>query len=213
MPTDTLLTATRTHLKLEPQHSVIIEPIQKGASGRTIVRIKPEGFDTYIGIHYTLERADNSNYLPVANFLKSAKLNVPDVLYDNTTRRCALVQDLGDNDLLSIKDGPWEAKEAVYKQVFQMLDKLFYTRAPKDLEFQPPFDAELYTWEQDYFFDFFAEAYCGMSSSETVPLREQPALKKMADSLGASARNLVHRDLQSQNILVQEGKAFLIDFQ
>ena len=213
MPTDTLLTATRAHLKLEPSHSVIIEPIVKGGSGRTIVRIKPEGFPTYIGIYYTLERADNANYLPVSIFLKNAKLNVPEVLYDNTGRRCALIEDLGDVDLLSLKDQAWEVREPIYRSAFQQLDKLFYTRAPKDLEFQPPFDPELYTWEQDYFFDNFAESLLGMSPADTAPLRSDPALVKMATSLGASARHLVHRDFQSQNIIVKDNKAFLIDFQ
>ncbi|MFC4991400.1 aminoglycoside phosphotransferase family protein [Rubritalea tangerina] len=213
MPTDTLLTATRTHLELEPTHSVIIEPIVKGGSGRTIVRIKPEGHPTYIGIYYTLERADNANYLPVSKFLKKAKLNVPEVLYDNTGRRCALIEDLGEVDLLSLKDQPWDVREPIYRSALAQLDKLFYTRAPKDLDFQPPFDPELYQWEQDYFFDNFAEIHLGMSSGETEKLRTHPALKKMTESLGASARNLVHRDFQSQNIIVKDDKAFLIDFQ
>lgn len=213
MPTDTLLTATRTHLQLQPTHKVVIEPIVKGGSGRTIVRIKPEGFPTYIGIYYTLERADNANYLPVSQFLKKAKLNVPEVLYDNTGRRCALIEDLGDVDLLSLRDATWEVREPVYRSAFAQLDKLFYTRAPKDLEFQPPFDPGLYRWEQDYFFDNFAEIHLGMSSGETAKLRNHPALQHMADSLGASARHLVHRDFQSQNIIVKDSKAYLIDFQ
>lgn len=213
MPTDTLLTATRAHLDLQPTHSVIIEPIVKGGSGRTIVRIKPEGFPTYIGIYYTLERADNANYLPVSKFLKQAKLNVPEVLYDNIGRRCALVEDLGEVDLHSLKSEPWEVREPIYRSAFAQLDKLFYTRAPKDLEFQPPFDPELYRWEQDYFFDNLAEIHLGMSHGETKNLRSHPALQAMAESLGASARHLVHRDFQSQNIIVKDGNAYLIDFQ
>ena len=55
MPADTLLTAVRNYLKLGPTHSCIMEPITKGASGRTIIRLKPEGYPTYIGIHYTLD--------------------------------------------------------------------------------------------------------------------------------------------------------------
>lgn len=213
MATDTLLTATKNHLKLEPLHKVIIEPIKKGASGRTIVRIKPEGHHTYIGIHYTMERADNANYLPVGAFLTKAKLNVPEVLYDNTTRQCALVEDLGDKDLLSLKQEAFSIREPYYRSLFKQLDKLFYTRPPKDLEFQPPFDTDMYLWEQDYFFDFFAEAYLGMSASETAPLRSHLALTEMAQQLGASARNLVHRDLQSQNVLIHDEQAYLIDFQ
>ena len=213
MPANTLLTAISAHLDLEPTHSVIIEPITKGASGRTIIRLKPEGFPTYIGIHYTLERADNSNFLPVAEFLTKAKLNVPHVLYDNVGRCCALVEDLGDQDLLSMRDEPWEVREPIYRSTFQQLDKLFYTRPPKDLEFQPAFDSHMYVWEQDYFYDYLAEMYLGMSSGETKALRDAPILKKMAEALGASSRHLVHRDFQSQNIIVKEGKAYLIDFQ
>ena len=55
MAADTLLTAVRAHLNLDPDHSVILEPIKRGASGRTIVRLKAEGHPTFIGIHYTLD--------------------------------------------------------------------------------------------------------------------------------------------------------------
>ncbi len=213
MPANTLLTAIRAHLKLDPMHSVVIEPITKGASGRTIIRLKPENHPTYIGIHYTMERADNSNYLPVAEFLTNAKFNVPHVLYDNTARCCALVEDLGDNDLHAMRNEPWEVREPIYRSTFQQLDKLFYSRPPKDLEFQPPFDPEMYVWEQDYFYDNLAEIHLGMSAGETQPLRDHPALKQMADGLGASARHLVHRDFQSQNIIVKDNTAYLIDFQ
>ena len=70
MPADTLLTAVRAHLDLAPTHRVLMEPIQKGASGRTIIRISPDDYPSFIGIHYTLERSDNANFLPVAEFLK-----------------------------------------------------------------------------------------------------------------------------------------------
>ncbi|MBK1791166.1 phosphotransferase [Persicirhabdus sediminis] len=213
MPTDTLLTAVRHHLDLSPTHTCVIEPITKGASGRTIVRLKPEGFPTYIGVHYTLDRADNANYLPIAEMLRKSGFNVPEVIYDNPTRRVALVEDLGDADLLSLKDEPWEVREPIYRSAMQQLDKLFYTRVPKDIELQPEFDASLYAWEQDYFYDHVAEDHLGLNPALIEELREHPALEQMANDLGASARNLVHRDFQSQNIIAKDGKAFLIDFQ
>lgn len=213
MPADTLLTAVRNYLKLGPTHTCIMEPITKGASGRTIIRLKPEGYSTYIGIHYTLDRKDNANYLPVSEFLSDAGFNVPEVIYDNPGRRVALVEDLGDTDLLSLKDEPWEVREPIYRSAFEQLDKLFYTRPPKDLELQPPFDEAMYRWEQDYFFDQVGAEYLGMNPAVVDELSEHPALQKMAKDLGASSRNLVHRDFQSQNILVHDGKAWLIDFQ
>ncbi|NWK56219.1 phosphotransferase [Verrucomicrobiaceae bacterium N1E253] len=213
MPTDTLLTAIRTHLDLSPTHTCVIEPITKGASGRTIVRLHPEGFPTYIGIHYTMERKDNANYLPVSEFLRGAKFNVPEVIYDNPGRRVALIEDLGDHDLLSMKEEPWEVREPIYRSALEQLDKLFYTRPPKDLEFQPEFDTDLYRWEQEYFFDQLADELLDMNPAIVDELSEHPALAQMAKDLGASSRNLVHRDFQSQNIIAKDGKAWLIDFQ
>jgi len=213
MPADTLLSAVRNYLELPPRHSCIMEPITKGASGRTIIRLRPEGYSSYIGIHYTLERQDNANYLPVSEFLLNAGFNVPEVIYDHPGKRVALVEDLGDVDLLSMKDEPWEKREPIYRSAFQQLDKLFYTRPPKDLEFQPPFDEAMYRWEQDYFFNQLADEHLGMNPAIVDELAEHPALAQMAKDLGASARALVHRDFQSENIIVHDNKAYLIDFQ
>ncbi|MBJ06459.1 MAG: hypothetical protein CMO40_04975 [Verrucomicrobiaceae bacterium] len=210
MAADTLLTAVRAHLKLDPDHTVILEPIQRGASGRTIVRLKAEGHPTFIGIHYTLEREDNRYFLPVAHFLRKSRLNVPEVLYDNPGRNIALVEDLGEEDLLSIKDKPWEEREPYYRSALEQLDRLFYTRPPKDLALSAPFSSETYEWEQDYFIENFVEKHLGLDGAA---LRDDATLATLRKNLGASHRNLVHRDFQSQNIILHGEKAWLIDFQ
>ncbi|MFP6866233.1 MAG: phosphotransferase, partial [Roseibacillus sp.] len=210
MAADTLLTAVRAHLNLDPDHSVILEPIKRGASGRTIVRLKAEGHPAFIGIHYTLDRRDNRYFLPVARFLKKAKLNVPEVLYDNPGRNIALVEDLGEVDLLSIVDKPWEEREPYYRCALEQLGRLFYTRPPKDLELSPAFTAETYQWEQEYFIDNLVETHLGLDGAV---LRNDLHLIKLRENLGSSHRNLVHRDFQSQNIILYEGKSWLIDFQ
>ena len=59
--------------------------------------------DDFIDIHWTEEREDNDHFVPVAEFLKKARPKVPEILYDRSHHRVALVQDLGDTDLLSPK--------------------------------------------------------------------------------------------------------------
>ncbi len=210
MPADTLLTAIRAHLDLSPTHRVLMEPIQKGASGRTIIRIRPDDHPSFIGIHYTLERSDNANFLPVAEFLTSAGLNIPRVLYDNTRRQVALIEDLGDHDLLSLKDAPYAEREPYYRSAFEQLDKLLYTRPPKDFDLQPVFDEPLYRWEQEYFFEHFIETHLKKDASE---LRTDPALLSLAKRLGATAPHMVHRDFQSENLMLHNKESYLIDFQ
>jgi aminoglycoside/choline kinase family phosphotransferase len=210
MATNLLLTAIRQHLDLHPTHQVILEPITNGASGRTLARLKPKDHPTFIGLHYTDERTDNAFFLPISAFLRKVRLNVPIVLYDNPGKGLAIVEDLGDANLLSLKDEPWETREPYYRSVFEQLDQLAYTKVPKDLEMMPAFTCETYEWEQGYFIDLFVEGYLGQDGS---PLRESAVLQKLSDRLGKSHRYLVHRDLQSQNILLFEGKSYLIDFQ
>ena len=210
MPANTLLTAIRAHLDLHPTHTVIIEPIHSGASGRTLLRLRPDGHPSFIGLHYTNERADNAFFLPVAHFLKEAGFNVPTVIYDNHGRNLALVEDLGDQDLLSLKDATFEERKPYYRSVFEQIDRLFYTKVPKDLELMPPFDEETYQWEQEYFIEHLVEGHLGLNGDA---LRESEVLASLRKRLGATARHLVHRDLQSQNILLHDDKAWLIDFQ
>ncbi|MEM9079855.1 MAG: phosphotransferase [Verrucomicrobiota bacterium] len=187
-----------------------MEPITNGASGRTLARLKPEGHATFIGLHYTDERKDNEFFLPLAKFLKGVKMNVPTVLYDNRVKGLAVVEDLGEVDLLSMKEASWEEREPYYRSIFEQLDRLGFVKVPKDLEMMPPFTVESYLWEQNYFIDHLVGDHLGM---EGEGLRESEVLEALRERLGRSYRRLVHRDLQSQNIVLHEGKSWLIDFQ
>ncbi|WP_035611123.1 phosphotransferase [Haloferula sp. BvORR071] len=210
MPTDAILHATRQYLGIDPTVTVTMTPIKKGASGRTIVRVKTPGRDPFIGIHWTDDRPDSDNFLPVAKFLKATKINVPEIFHEIPHRRVALVQDLGDIDLYSLKDAAFEEREPYYRSALQQIDKLFYSKGPKDFELMPPFDETLYRWEQEYFFEHLVEGLLGMEADE---LREGSEFSDLAKRLGASAKHLVHRDFQSQNLLLHEDKAWWIDFQ
>jgi aminoglycoside/choline kinase family phosphotransferase len=210
MPTDSILSIARQYLGVDPTVSVTLEPIKRGASGRTIVRVKTPGRDPFIGIHWTDERPDNDHFLPVAHFLKKARLRVPEILYENAKRRVALVEDLGDVDLYSLRGRPFVEREPFYRSALEQIDRLFYAKPPKDFELMPPFDAALYRWEQEYFFEHLVEDQLGMNADE---LRANPVFTELAERLGSGARHLVHRDFQSQNLLIKDGQVYLIDFQ
>ncbi|BCU75970.1 phosphotransferase [Luteolibacter sp. LG18] len=210
MPTDSILSTARQYLGVDPTVSVTLEPIKRGASGRTIVRVKTPGRDPFIGVHWTDERADNANFVPVARFLKKARIRVPEILHENAKRHVALVEDLGNTDLLTLKDRPFVEREPLYRSALGQIDRLFYAKAPKEFELMPPFDAALYRWEQEYFFDHLVEGFLGLDAGV---LREDPAFIALAERLGSGARHLVHRDFQSQNLMVKDGETWLVDFQ
>jgi len=211
MAADSILTTVRQYLQVDPTARITLEPIQRGASGRTIVRVKAEGREPFIGMHWTDERPDNDAYPEVSHFLEKAGLKVARILHENLRWRVLLLEDLGERHLIDLKDEPFEVREPYYRSAFRQLDKLLYTRGARDMEFgHPPFHEATYRWEQEYFFEHMVEAYLGLDAGG---LREADAFHDLARRLGASAKHLVHRDFQSQNLLLKDGEAYWIDFQ
>lgn len=210
MPTEAILSTTRQFLDVDPSVPVTLEPITRGASGRTIVRVKTPIHDPFIGIHWTEEREDNDQFVPVARFLKKARLRVPEILHDRSRHRVALVQDLGDRDLLSMREEPFAKRLPYYRSALEQVDRLFYCRPTTELELMPPFDARLYRWEQEYFFEYLVEGLLRMDAQD---LRENEVFTRLAERLGTVARHLVHRDFQSQNLMIHNEEVWLIDFQ
>ncbi len=75
------------------------------------------------------------------------------------------------------------------------------------------FNAALYVWEQNYFFENCLGRYFKIDDAKLAELAALPALNEIAERLASLPRVLVHRDFQSQNILIRNGQAYLIDFQ
>jgi len=75
------------------------------------------------------------------------------------------------------------------------------------------FNAALYRWEQRYFFNNCLGRYFKVSESTRKELAALPSFREIAKHLASLPRVLVHRDFQSQNIIIQNGQANLIDFQ
>ncbi|MBR5889655.1 MAG: phosphotransferase [Akkermansia sp.] len=183
-----------------------LQAVSAGASGRSIMRAAG-----VLGIHWTDQRADNHSFLPAAHGLARAGIRVPAILAEATLpENCGacLVQDLGETDILSLREAPWAERHAAYEQAFRTLLP-FYQLKP-EWPLQPPFDAALYRWEQEYFAEHLIGRHLG---ADAAAFLAQPELQAMADWLAGLPRVPVHRDCQSQNIMLHGGKAWLIDFQ
>jgi aminoglycoside/choline kinase family phosphotransferase len=210
MPTEAILSTARQFLGVDPSVPITLEPLKRGASGRTIVRVKSRVHEPFIGIHWTEEREDNSQFIPVGHFLKQSKLRVPAILHERARHRVVLVEDLGDVDLLSLKDRPFAERLPYYRSAFEQVDRLFYAKPAKDFHLMPPFDAALYRWEQEYFFEYMVEDFLGLDADN---LRKNPVFTSLSERLGTVSRHLVHRDFQSQNLMIKDDQVWLIDFQ
>jgi aminoglycoside/choline kinase family phosphotransferase len=75
------------------------------------------------------------------------------------------------------------------------------------------FDEALYLWERNYFSRECVGRVCGIvpGAAEAQALEEE--LAALAGRLMETQLSLVHRDFQSQNIMVRAGEPVIIDFQ
>lgn len=208
-----LATLLREHTGSELSAEAL-EMVAEGASGRCIMRATAPGCGGIIGIYWTPDRADNGSFLPAAHGLQRAGVQVPAVLAERELANgcgACLVEDLGRQSLLSLREELWPTRRAAYAAALRQLHRLHSAKA--DWPLQPPFDTELYRWEQGYFAEHYLQRHRGLSEQEAQQWLHSPAAQELAHTLAALPRCPIHRDFQSQNIMLRGGEAWLIDFQ
>ena len=193
-----------------------VEPLEKGGSDRKFYRIRMGG-ESMIFIKYSNHKEENRHYVAIAQFLAGAGVPVPEVYLHDEAESLIWMQDLGEVDLWSHRNDPWPMRRGLYEStldaVFAMHSKATHAGGVGKLELQRVFDADLYLWEQGYFFEHCLGNFFKIGAGEVAALASLPALHAAAERLASIPRVLVHRDFQSQNVMIQEDAAWLIDFQ
>ncbi len=194
-----------------------IAPINKGGSDRRFYRIHCSPEQTLILVKYNLEREENRHYVQIADFLDAHDIRVPKIYFHDPAEGLIWIEDLGESDLYSYRHEGWLVRRAFYESALDQIATLHALPESICVEMKEhlpaEFNAELYGWEQNYFFENCVGRYFGMDEAQWRELATLPPLRKIADRLARLPRVLVHRDFQSQNIIIRNSLAYLIDFQ
>jgi len=217
MRTELLLRQTRRHFPRFNVDEIKIAPIEKGGSDRKFYRVRCSSEQSLILVKYNLEREENRHYVEIAQFLETHGIHAPRIYYHDTDEGLIWLEDLGERDLFSYRDEPWLVRRAFYDSALDEVRKLHDLPESICIEMRQhlpaEFNAALYSWEQSYFFENCLGRYFQIEPARLERLAALPALSEIAQRLAQLPRVLVHRDFQSQNILVRNSQAYLIDFQ
>ena len=217
MRTDLLLRQTRLHFPRFNVDEIRITPIEKGGSDRKFYRVRCSSDQSLILVKYDLTRDENRHYVEIAQFLEAHEIRAPRIYYHDADEGLIWLEDLGENDLCSYRNEPWLVRRAFYDSALDEVRKLHQLPESVCIEMHQhlpaEFNAALYLWEQHYFFDNCLGRYFKIEGARIENLVSLPALAEIAERLAKQPRVLVHRDFQSQNLLVRNGQAYLIDFQ
>lgn len=186
-----------------------IRKVAKGASTRAFYRFS-KGGEKLVGCFYSDLPRENFLYAPIAEFLYSCGVPVPKILFHDAQKKIIVMEDAGARDI-----GELQAEEmrGAYFAALRAA-KILHTKASEKfaenpIELCPPFDADLYRWEQDYFYRECAQGVFGIN----IP-RPDSDFEVLTRRLLDFPRRLLFRDFQSQNIMVSEsGDIRVIDFQ
>jgi aminoglycoside/choline kinase family phosphotransferase/dTDP-glucose pyrophosphorylase len=196
-------------LDMDPAETRVI-PLQKQGSGRRYCRLT-DGNQSWIWCAYNPERRENAGFAAIADFLRRLGLRVPEV-HLHLADACELVsRDLGQQVL--VKNESTNTVECLF-QVVQQIARLHVlgdqAARLEELPLQRGFTKGLYDWERDYFREHILARLLGRADLWGVAAKDYCAVR---DALLRQPLVPVHRDLQSANVMIVEGQAYLIDFQ
>ena len=207
----------REALGLSDPVSMEVSTIEGRGSDRTFFRLKWNPKDSAILIHYDPKRVENTFYADIAAFLRNMNIPAPRLIRHDPTDCFIVMEDLGDTDLWFLRKTSWETRRALYQKTLTIVHRL-HSFPEKDfpsgrVKLMAGFSPDLYLWERDYFRDHFVKDVCGIELEPSFDRELEAELSGLAERLVGTRRSLVHRDLQSQNVMIRDREPLLIDFQ
>ena len=204
-------------LGLSESVSMELSPFKGRGSDRSFFRLKWNRNDSAILIHYDPRRVENMYYADIATFLREIDVPAPRMIRHDPADCLIVMEDLGDTDLWSFREAARETRRALYRKTLTIVHRL-HSFPEKDfpssrVRLMEGFGPDLYRWERNYFRDHFVRDVCGIKREPPFERELEAELSSLADRLAGTRRSLVHRDLQSQNVMIRDGTPFLIDFQ
>ena len=214
---DDMIRFAREELGLSESISIELAPLEGRGSDRAFYRLTWDRKDSAILIHYDPNRVENTYYAGIAAFLRDIDVPAPRRIRHDPVRCLIVMEDLGDTDLWSLRKAPWETRRTLYQKTLSIVRNL-HCFPEKDfpsahVKLMEGFGPDLYRWERDYFRDHFVKNFCGIQFEPSVERTLEAELSGLAERLIRTKRSLIHRDLQSQNVMIRDGEPFLIDFQ
>lgn len=194
-----------------------VQAIEKGGSDRKFYRVSGPGGRSMIVVKYSGGREENRHYVDLARFLGGVGVNVPTVYLHDPGEGLIFMEDLGETDLWSLRGLDWTELSPWYLATIEQMVRLHAGAAPAlsrhPVTLQMEFDEQLYLWEQGYFIEHCLTEVFRVPPADAAGLAGLDALAATARKLASLPRVIIHRDFQSQNVLIDRGSVWLIDFQ
>ena len=198
-----------------------IVPLTGSASNRRYFRLSSAA-GTCIGVE-GLDMKENQAFIELARHFRSKGLPVPEIYAVSGDEMSYIQEDLGGTqlfDMLCLQSAEIEdSLSDILCRTMALLPK-FQFEGAEGLDFsvcypEPSFSRRMVMFDLNYFKYCFLKA-SGLEFNEVLL---QDDFEKMADDLlsdsvsGCEVPTFMYRDFQARNVMVRDGKPYMIDFQ
>jgi aminoglycoside/choline kinase family phosphotransferase len=157
-------------------------------------------------------------FVNVARLLSSMPVPVPRILDHSRELGIIALEDLGDVTLQAHVGAASAAEHAaLYREAVALITTIQHRGRELESSHYVPynvaFDVEKLTWELRFFTKHFLEAYRGAQLSDTTREALSAEFAAITAELAAEPRVLCHRDYHSRNLMLHNGRLYIIDFQ
>lgn len=160
--------------------------------------------------------AENRAFLRIGQHLFRAGLPVPEIYHQDVDKGFFLIEDLGDGLLAEAVHG--RSAEEIVGIYVRVADALLELQSRGIEDFDAAWCAQtreydqamIRTHESGYFLRAFITGWCRLEPSDQVR-RELADLAETAAGIGPKL--FMHRDFQSRNVILQDGRVRIIDYQ
>ncbi len=195
-----------------PSRAILL-PIAGGGSDRLFVRLLG-GERTAVLLFQPGGGSELDSYIEIARFLQRHGIGVPEIYAFDREKGAVLMEDLGDLHLEdALKAASADVENSYYARALEILVALetSVTDAMMREDFlrEKFFDEKTLLGETEYFMREFIEGFCPIP----IPDSWEGERRLLAETLAREKPVFMHRDFQSRNIMLKEGRMRLLDFQ
>jgi aminoglycoside/choline kinase family phosphotransferase len=196
-----------------------IDALTGDASDRRYFRAVPaEGDPFVLALHASPFDASTLPFLNVRELFAEMPVPVPGILAHAGDLGVLALEDLGDLTLQAhLETASPAEREARYleavRHVATIQGRGRELSSPRFVPYGIAFDREKLNWEMDFFVKHFLVAYCGAEFGPDGRERIGTALGELTGALASEPRVVCHRDYHSRNLMVKNGRMYIIDFQ
>lgn len=157
-------------------------------------------------------------FVSIGRFLHKFGLGAPALLSVDEGEKTALMEDLGSNSLFTAATSPGRDLAGMKKTYQRVVGRLvcLQEHTPEARQVCPEavdrcLDESMLRWETDYFRKNYLINHLGLSELDVAVLDEP--FQKLSMRVSRQPQVLLHRDFQSQNIMLSGAEPRLVDFQ